>query len=230
MTLKTIVTSTATTAVAALLAGPAFAQANIPAGDPNEPSVISDTHRASSLADVPLVPSGFAVQAGGGATAFSRHGARNEFGTGGYWDARAVLGSRSFLGAELAYVGSARDIKAAGVSDDAALVGNGAEAVARANLPLSVGALRVEPFLFGGVGWTYYQVVKSDINTSGIKDHANAFVVPFGTGVSAAYSHFIVDARFTYRAVVDDKLVPTNGSDHLDLQNWSAGLTVGYEL
>jgi hypothetical protein len=141
-----------------------------------------------------------------------------------------VLGRRSFRGAELAYVGSARDIKAPGVSDNAALVGNGAEAVARANLPLSAGSLRVEPFLFGGLGWTYYQVVKSDLNTSGIKDHANAFVVPFGTGVSAAYSHVIVDARFTYRAVLDDKLVPTTGNDHLDLQNWSAGLTVGYEL
>jgi len=230
MRIKTIIVTATTTAVSALLAGPAFAQTSDAAGGGNEPAVISDTHHAPSLADVPLVPTGFAVQAGGGATAFSRRGARDEFGTGGYWDARAVLGSRSFFGAELAYVGSARDIKAAGVSDDAALVGNGAEAVARANLPLSAGALRVEPFLFGGVGWTYYQVVKSDTNTSGIKDHANAFVVPFGTGVSAAYSHVIVDARFTYRAVVDDKLVPTSGDDHLDLQNWSAGLTVGYEL
>jgi len=230
MRIKTIVVTTTTTAVAALLAGPAFAQASAPSGAANEPSLISDTHRAPSLSEVPLVPTGFAVQAGGGATAFTRQGARDRFGTGGYWDVRGVLGSRSFFGAELAYVGSARDIKAPGVSDSAALMGNGAEAVARANLPLSVGALRVEPFLFGGVGWTYYQVVKSDLNTSGIKDHANAFVVPFGTGVSAAYSHVIVDARFTYRAVLDDKLVPTTGDDHLDLQNWSAGLTVGYEL
>lgn len=230
MKITTIVTTTTIGAVAALLAGPALAQTSTETGAINEPPAISDTHRASSLADVPLVPRGLAVQVGGGATAFSRKSARNDFGTGGYWDARAVLGSRSFFGAELAYVGSARDIRAAGVSDSAALVGNGAEAVARVNLPLSAGALRVEPFLFGGAGWTYYQVVKSDINTSGIKDHANAFVVPFGTGVSAAYSHFLVDARFTYRAVVDDKLVPTGGDDHLDLQNWSAGLTVGYEL
>jgi hypothetical protein len=42
----------------------------------------------------------------------------------------------------------------------------------------------------------------------------------------------LVDARFTYRPVFDDKLVPmTTGSrDHADLQNWSAGLTVGYQL
>src|SRR3954471_2584235 len=89
MTIKTIVSTTTASAVAALLAGPAFAQAGAAIGGTSESAVISDTHRGSSLADVPLVPNGFAVQAGGGATAFTRHGARNEFGTGGYWDARA---------------------------------------------------------------------------------------------------------------------------------------------
>jgi hypothetical protein len=44
------------------------------------------------------------------------------------------------------------------------------------------------------------------------------------------YDHFIVDARFTYRAVFDDKLARTTGDDSLDLQNWAAGLTLGYEL
>jgi hypothetical protein len=80
------------------------------------------------------------------------------------------------------------------------------------------------------VGWTYYNVVNSDANSSAIKDHANSFVVPFGAGLSLTYDHFIVDARFTYRGVFDDKLVATAGSDSQDLQNWSAGLTLGYEL
>jgi hypothetical protein len=219
-----------TTAVAALLAGPAFAQSN----NAGEPPVITGGHNASPLALVPVAPTGFAVQAGGGVTAFSRQGARDTFGTGGYWDARAVLGSRSFIGAELAYVGSARDVKVAGFSKDGTLLGNGAEAVARVNLPLQAGEVRLTPFLFGGAGWTYYQIANGGVNTSGIKDHANAFVVPFGTGVSAGYQHAFVDARFTYRAVFDDKLVPNNSNpsnnDHLDLQNWSAGLTLGYEL
>ena len=59
---------------------------------------------------------------------------------------------------------------------------------------------------------------------------SNEFVIPFGTGVSAEYRHFTADARFTYRAVFGDTLVPTTNGDHLDLQNWSAGLTLGYEL
>ncbi len=47
-----------------------------------------------------------------------------------------------------------------------------------------------------------------------------------------AYDHVTVDARFAYRPVFDDKLVPLTGGqrDHEDLQNWSAGLTVGDEL
>lgn len=214
------------TVAAALFSGSAFAQRDRTG---EAAPVIDEAHEASGLRAVPIAPRGLTLQAGGGVTAFSRQAARDQFGTGGYWDARAVFGSRSFIGAEVAYVGSARGIKAGGVSDNAALVGNGAEAVVRANLPLQVGNLHIEPFVFGGAGWTYYQMVNSDTNSSGIKDNANAFVVPFGGGVSGGYKRFIVDARFTYRSVFDDDLVPT-GNDRLDLQNWSAGMTLGFQL
>ncbi len=214
-------TLTGTLVMAALVAAPALAQSN---GNTQSATV------EGSLSAVPVAPTGFGLQLGGGVTGFSRQDARNQFGTGGYWDVRATLGTDSFIGAELAYVGSARDINASGVTGNAALLGNGAEALARANLPLTAGAMRVTPFLFGGVGWTYYNVVNSDSNTSNIKDHANALTIPFGAGVGLSYAHLLVDARFTYRAVFDDKLVPTTGSDSLDLQNWSGGLTIGYQL
>ena len=216
---KTIIGSAA---FIALLAAPALAQSN----DHEAPAV------SASLASVPVAPRGFGFQVGGGVTGFSRKETRDSFGTGGYWDARALIGSRSFLGAELAYVGSVREASAGGLAGNAALLGNGAEAAVRVNLPIETNRLLVEPFLFGGVGWTYYQVVNEDGNSSNIKDHANALSIPFGAGLSAAYQHFTVDARFTYRPVFDDKLVPLTGGDrdHEDLQNWSAGLTVGYEL
>ena len=211
----------------ALAAAPALAQTNSNSSNNNSNSEQSVSR---SLATVPVAPTGLGLQLGGGVTGFTRHDARDRFGTGGYWDVRAVLGTDSFIGAELSYVGSARDINATGVTGNAALIGNGAEAVARANLPLTAGALRVEPFLFGGVGWTYYNIVNSDTNSSTIKDGANALTIPFGAGVGLAYQHFILDARFTYRAVFDDKLVATGGDNSLDLQNWSGGLTLGYEL
>jgi hypothetical protein len=213
-------TITGSLVLAALIAAPAVAQTN----SNGEQSV------SRTLSTVPVTPTGFGLQLGGGVTGFTRQDARDRFGTGGYWDLRAVLGTDSFLGAELSYVGSARDVNASGVTGNAALIGNGAEAVARANLPLSSGALRVAPFVFGGVGWTYYSIVNSDSNTSTIKDGANALTIPFGAGVSLAYAHFILDGRFTYRAVFDDNLVATGSNDSLDLQNWSGGLTLGYEL
>jgi hypothetical protein len=165
-------------------------------------------------------------------TGFSRQATRDTFGTGGYWDARAIVGNRSFLGAELAYVGSARDATAGGLMGNAGLIGDGAELAVRVNLPIERERLLLEPFVFGGAGWTYYQVVNEDSNASNVKDHANALSIPFGAGFSAGYDHFTLDARFTYRPVFDDKLVRlTSGDrDHEDLQNWSAGLTVGYEL
>ena len=208
-------------------ATPALAQvANEGEGSNPTPTV------SRSLASMPVVPTGIAFQLGGGVTGFSRQLTRDTFGTGGYWDARAIIGSRSFLGAELAYVGSARDATAGGLPGSAALLGDGAEAAVRVNLPIEHQRLLIEPFVFGGVGWTYYQVVNADSNTSNVKDHANALSIPFGAGVSAGYNHFTLDARFTYRPVFDDKLVPlaTGDRDHADLQNWSAGLTVGYEL
>jgi hypothetical protein len=79
------------------------------------------------------------------------------------------------------------------------------------------------------VGWTYYSFINGDVSSAAIKDNANAFVVPFGAGIGLAYQHFTLDARFTYRSVFDDDLIKT-GNDRLDLQNWGAGLTIGYEL
>jgi hypothetical protein len=223
-----LLTLSGTFILGAIVAAPALA-ANDNGGSASgsEPNV---QNVSRSLSTVPVAPTGLGLQLGGGVTGFTRQGARDVFGTGGYWDVRAVLGTDSFIGAELAYVGSAREINAAGVTGNAALIGNGAEAVARINLPLSAGALRVEPFLFGGVGWTYYNIANSDSNTSAIKDGVNALTIPFGAGASLAYAHFIVDARFTYRAVFDDNLVRPNGGDNQDLQNWSGGLTLGYEL
>jgi hypothetical protein len=234
MKTSAIITSLALSGLFA--AAPALAQEDASTGEGTNaatPIATPTVSSSRSLATMPVVPTGFAFQLGGGVTGFSRQATRNTFGTGGYWDARAILGSRSFLGAELAYIGSARDATASGLTGSAALLGDGAEAAVRVNLPIEATQhLLVEPFVFGGVGWTYYQIVNEDSNSSSVKDHANALSIPFGAGVSAAYNHFTVDARFTYRSVFDDKLVPLTGADrdHEDLQNWSAGLTVGYEL
>ena len=184
---------------------------------------------AGPLSEVPVVPAGFALQAGGGVTSFTRQAARDNFKTGGYWDVRATVGNRSFIGAELAYVGSAREIQTPGASSSPALVGNGGEAVVRANLPLQLSTVQLTPFAFGGVGWTHYQVASGDVGTQ-VKRNSNSGVVPFGAGADLVYGHFMVDARFTYRTLFKNTEVQTDNNDHLDMQSWSAGLTAGYEL
>ena len=93
-----------------LSSAPALAQSNDGSQMPAHRSEIS-----GGLAEVPVAPTGLALQLGGGVTGFTRENARDSFGTGGYWDARAILGNQSFLGAELAYVGSAREVKEPGV-------------------------------------------------------------------------------------------------------------------
>src|SRR4051794_28596204 len=64
-------------------------------------------------------PMGTIIQVGGGVTDFQSQRTRDLTSTGGYWDARAVVGTRTALALELAYVGNARDLKAPGLDPSA---------------------------------------------------------------------------------------------------------------
>ena len=182
--------------------------------------------RARAESALPLAPAGITVQLGGGVTGFARQEARELFRTGGYWDLRAVWGSDSVLGAELAYRASTNNGRA-GRMGDAQLLGDGAEAAARINMPLRLEGLRLTPFAFVGAGWTYYQVIQAPARAFR-DDHASLLVLPFGAGFSGTIEHVVVDARITYRGAHAGQLVAAG--DQVALQSWSAGLTVGYEL
>jgi len=172
---------------------------------------------------LPIAPTGVAVQLGGGLTGFARQEARDLFRTGGYWDLRAVWGSDSLLGAECSYRASTNNGRA-GLMGEAQLLGDGVEAAARINMPFQLERLRLTPFAFVGAGWTYYQVVEG----RGLKDsNTSLLVLPFGAGVSGVIEHVIVDARVTYRGAHAGQLVAAG--TEVQLQSWSAGLTVGYE-
>jgi hypothetical protein len=185
---------------------------------------------AASLKEAPVLPSGWAVKAGGGVTGHTSSEARDQLGTGAYWEARVTFGTRSYLGAELAYVGTGREIAALGLEDNALLVSNGIEQNGRLNLPLQVGALRLEPFIFSGIGYARMQITNSTWNGSIVKNDANALTMPMGSGFTASYQHFTAELRFTYRRVIDDDMIKQPGSDRVDLSNWNAGLTIGYEI
>jgi hypothetical protein len=172
-------------------------------------------------------PSGFgtAVQLGGGVVNFSGSTARDMTNVGGMWDLRLAFGTRSIIGLEAAYVGSAQGINAIGLDPDAILVGNGGEAALRLNAPFAYRGSLVEPFAFGGAGWTRYNVVNDNFNTSFVREKDDVLTVPFGGGLAASFQGFMFDARFTYRVLYDNQLL---GNANLD--NWMVSANIGSEF
>jgi hypothetical protein len=142
---------------------------------------------------------GVSLQAGGGVTDFTGSTSRAETDTGGYWDVRAVFGTRSFLGAELAYVGSSRGLSTGAVlGSNASLVSHGGEGTLRFQLPFaSSDGLLLEPFAFAGVGWSRYNFRNLSAGVTSSSDSVGT--VPVGGGLVVGYRGFMVDARITYR-------------------------------
>lgn len=166
-----------------------------------------------------LTPLGEYVLAGGGVTDFVDGDTRDRFDVGGTWDLRLGIGNRFYVGGELAYVGTTRS---GGGLD---LMGNGGEAVLRVQYPYAAGRWLVEPFAFGGIGWSHLSL---DGAPAGVKDTDEIGVVPFGAGVGLGYGRLLLDARFTYRAAFDEDLAGTATARPADLDQWGVTASVGY--
>jgi hypothetical protein len=176
----------------------------------------------------PLTGLGIEATVGGGAIGFIDQGSRSFSGTGAAWDARVLVGSRLPLAIETAYIGSVQNIDALGLSTDAFLVGNGVEGTLRVNLIRA----RVQPYLFGGVGWTHYRVTNTPTNTSSVLGADDVGTIPMGGGITARIvGSFIADVRAVYRATFSDDLLrataATNGNS---LQSWNVGGRIGFEF
>jgi hypothetical protein len=164
------------------------------------------------------------VLVGGGVTNYFEKSVRDRVDTGGTWDARAGFGSRTFLGAELAYVGSARAAHSLGTN----LVTNGVEGVVRVQYPWQFDKWLVEPFVFGGAGWSHFKLNSS--SGLALQDTNDLFVVPLGGGVTAICNHVVIDARFTYRQTFDENLIPASGGSAASLKSWAITGAIGYEF
>jgi hypothetical protein len=172
---------------------------------------------------------GMEATVGGGVTGFIDETPRNTATTGGSWEARLMFGSRLPLAVEAAYVGSAQSIDALGLANNAVLVGNGAEGDLRLNLTRA----RIQPYLFGGIGWTHYQLTNMSnvANTSSVLDKDDIGTVPLGAGVSARLGRaFILDVRGTYRATFNDDLFRAMSVNNNSLQSWGATGRLGFEF
>jgi hypothetical protein len=177
---------------------------------------------------------GLALSVGGGVEDFSGEEMRDNTSIAGMWDARALIGSKSYLAFEAAYVGSASTIDAQFGGDSATLIGTTVEALIRGNL-LPNGP--VQPYAFVGGAWRRYNVAEADFSTSdaGISDSDDLLMIPVGAGVGYRYEGFVADARFTFRFASDNELLLEDGAstgsdDYATMHAWSAGARVGYEF
>jgi hypothetical protein len=158
--------------------------------------------------------------AGGGVTEFSDADARDRLGTGGTWDARFGLRLRHFVGGEIAYVGSSFSAGALG-SD---LLTNGLEGVLRLQYPWERGRWLVEPFAFGGIGWTHF-------DRNGARDlELEDTVLPVGAGVTLGYGRFLLDTRFTFRHTFDEEILRAADGSEASLDSWALTAAIGYEF
>jgi hypothetical protein len=171
---------------------------------------------------------GFAMIVGGGYTDFSNSNARSLTSAGGSWDARVIGGTRSFVGFEAAYVGTANSIHTLFGTNNSTLISNGLEGALRINVPIALREHLLEPFVFGGVGWAHYSI--SNNNNLATSDFATAtddvMTVPLGTGFAYTYRALTLDARVSWTPTYYNNLLnTTSGSNRLD--HWGAGGHLG---
>lgn len=173
---------------------------------------------------------GVGVALGGGVEGFTRNTARDATNDGGGWDVRVMVGTRSPIAFEGAYIGSAQSIDALGLDNDAVLVGNGVEGKARVNFL----DRNIQPFAFGGVGWRHYNIANENFNTSAINDQDDVLEIPVGLGLAWKYQGFLIDARGEYRFAAGEDLMPSNfniganNNNSAGLDRYSVNANVGY--
>ena len=108
-----------------------------------------------------------------------------------------------------------------------AFIGNGVEG----DLRLNFTNYMVQPYVFGGAGWTHYQITNSATNTSSVLSADDVGTVPLGAGITIRPAKaFLVDIRGTYRAVFNDTMFDRVTNSNNSMQNWGATGRVGFEF
>lgn len=176
--------------------------------------------------DTPASMIGVSATVGGGTEGFISDGATGLTEVGGAWNVRVSFLSRFVVSPELAYIGSAQDIDALGLTGNAVLLSNGGEANLRVNILPGV----FQPYVFSGIGYRHYSIVNETSNTSAIADSDNIGIVPVGGGFTVRLDNFLLDARGTFRWAFDDDMLALGPDDGLGMSTWSAELRAGVEI
>lgn len=165
---------------------------------------------------------GMEVQLGGGIQTFLGRTA-NAFTdpAGGDWQARLIFGTRSFIAAEAAYIGTAQGLDVLGIDQKATLMSNGLEAALRVNL------LRgpIQPYAVAGYTWRHYRVANSRLNTSSVAPSANVNEIPVGVGMAYRFRPLTADLRATLHNAFNNNLIPGT-----NLSSFGVDAKLGFEF
>lgn len=181
-----------------------------------EPNPSPDRHAARWTRRV-----GLQVEVGGGAQGFLDSDATSITDPGGSWTARAVVGTRSHLAFEGAYVGSAQALDAIGVADKANMMSNGIEGLVRVNI--LTGAL--QPYVGAGYTWRHYRITNSSFNLSSVADRGNVSEIPVAAGLAYRFRPFVLDTRFNLHNAFATTIIP-----NANLSTWGVDAKVGFEF
>lgn len=180
-------------------------------------------------------PMGMSISLGGGLAGFVDDDFRDVTDLGGGWDLRLVTGTRMPVALELAYFGSAQNIEALGLDDDAVLLSNGGEAALRLNFAnfADTEMYGFQPYVMGGAALRRYSIVNESFNTSNINSNDTIFEVPVGGGLSFRAAQVILDVRGSYRFSFDEDIIDEDieaAEDASAMDSWNVFLTGGVEF
>jgi hypothetical protein len=164
---------------------------------------------------------GLQIEVGGGAQGFLDGDATSITDPGGSWTARAVVGTRSHIAGEVAYVGSAQALDVLGVADRANIMSNGVEGMLRVNI--LTGAL--QPYVGAGYTWRHYNITNSSFNTSSVADKGNVSEIPIAAGLAYRFRPFVLDTRFNLHNAFATTIIP-----EANLSTWGVDAKVGFEF
>ena len=173
---------------------------------------------------------GLSLAFGGGVSDFTNQTMRDTTGTAGTWAVRATLGTKTPLGFEGSYIGSAQSINSLGIDNNAMLVSNGVQGALRLN---AVIGSPITPFVFGGVAWSHYDLTNTATNTSAISGSDDLLEVPVGLGLGGSWRGIGYDVRGEMRFATEEDLVPQlsagrDAGSKADMHRWGVNATLGW--
>lgn len=193
------------------------------------PAAPAATFEAPAPAVVEHQPSlyerwGIAVALGGGVEGFA---SPNNTGThtGGGWNVRATIGTKSLFGFEASYFGSAQPIDALGLSSNAVLLGNGLQGSLRLNLTPQYD---VGVFLLGGMAWRRYDLTNTNTTSADVLSSDDVLEFPIGAGLQYVYRGLLFDARADYRFTQYGNMMVT--ASNSDMNRWGVQGNIGYQF